>query len=48
MMTVAFKDDGELCLKDQALEALQLQINLPFDEIDCEVVGEVRDTDFPS
>ncbi|MGS0648844.1 hypothetical protein ACU81Q_14600 [Komagataeibacter melomenusus] len=48
MMTVAFEDEGNMDLKSQALDALQLQTNLPFDEIDCEVVGEVRDTEFPA
>ncbi|MCG4273939.1 hypothetical protein [Acetobacter senegalensis] len=46
VMTVAFDDDGILDLKTQALEALQLQTNLPFDDIDAEVIGEVRDTEF--
>lgn len=48
LMTVEFEDNGEMDLKDQALEALQLQHNLPFDDIECEVVGPVRDTEFPA
>ncbi len=41
-LTVEFEDDGELDLKDQAMDALLMRID-GFD-YDAEVIGEVRDT----
>lgn len=47
-LTVCFEDDGDLDLKDQAIEvALDRLSGLSFHDVDIEVVGEVRDTELP-
>ena len=46
-VTVSFEDNGELSLKDQAMEAAQdLVSDLPCNYI--EVIGEVRETESPN
>ncbi len=48
-LTVCFEDDGDLDLKDQAIEAAMDRLGiLGSQDVDfMEVVGEVRDTELP-
>lgn len=45
-LTVAFEDDGENSLQDQALDAARDIVN--DDDADFEIVGAVRDTEWPA
>lgn len=44
-MTVSFEDDGETDLKEQAIERA---MEIAGSEHSMQVVGEVRDTEFPT
>lgn len=45
-ITVAFQDEGDLCLEDQAMEAVTDRLSIP-DEmlIGMELVGKVRSSE---
>jgi hypothetical protein len=45
--TIAFEDDGELQLEDQAIEQAMLQVDLPEGVAEFELIGKVRDADAP-
>lgn len=46
-LTVAFEDDGELALDDQAIESAMMQVDLPCGVAEFELIGRVRDTELP-
>lgn len=47
-ITVEFEDDGELDLRDQAIEAAQCAVTNEFAySADFELIGEIRDTELP-